>query len=500
MLTKLIVLGIYFAILFMIGIIASRQIKQLSDFYVGGKKMGYWLVAFSARVTGESGWLLLGLTGMGAIAGYSAFWVVLGEVLGVAFSWFFMAKRFKRLTDKYDSITVPDFFESHFKTKTHTLRIIAALTLATFVIIFVSAQIDITGKAFEDLLGINYYTGALAGFFIVVAYIFVGGFVAVVWSDLFQGVLMFFGLIILPFVIWWGFDSGQGVTESLNNIDPALTSPWGIYDDPWLNIATLFGFAMIGLGFLGSPQVYVRFISVRNTKEIDKGRWVAILFTLITDSAAVLIGILGRIVFTSAGEDPESILGPGGEEVLVLVVNNFFPNLIIAIYIAIILSAIMSTIDSLLVVGSGSIVRDLYQKVMRPDRINDPLTGMSRAITLVMALIALAIAITVSLISPDRTVFWFAIFGWSGIAATFCPATILALFWKPFSEVGAMASMLTGFLCVPLFKFWVQSFDIVGPYFEKMDVLFPSFVLAMLAGWLFTKIFPRPADEKLEDV
>ncbi len=499
MLTKLIVLGIYFAILFMIGIVASRQIKQLSDFYVGGKRLGYWLVAFSARVTGESGWLLLGLTGMGAIAGYSAFWVVAGEVLGVAISWFFMAKHFKRMTDKYDSITVPDFFESHFGTKTHQLRIIAALSLAIFVIIFVAAQIDITGKAFEDLLGVNYFAGALAGFFIVVAYIFVGGFVAVVWSDLFQGVLMFFGLIILPIIIWWTIDLGDGLTASLQAIDPALTSPWGIHDDPWLNIATLFGFAMIGLGFLGSPQVYVRFISVKNTLEIDKGRWVAILFTLITDSAAVFIGILGRIVFTSAGDDPVIALGEGGEEVLVHVVNEFLPPLIVAIYIAIILSAIMSTIDSLLVVGSGSIVRDLYQKVMRPDRIKDPLTGLSRGITLVMALIALAIAITVALVSPDRTVFWFAIFGWSGIAATFCPATILALFWKPFSERGAMASMLTGFLSVPIFKFGIQNIPSVGIYFEKMDVLFPSFVLAMLAGWLFTKIYPRKGQEVMED-
>ena len=495
MLTKLIVLAIYFTILFAIGIMASRKIHKLSDYYVGGKKMGYWLVAFSARVTGESGWLLLGLTGMGAIAGYSAFWVVLGEVLGVAISWYFMAKPFKKLTDKYDSITVPDFFESHFQTKTHRLRIIAALTLAIFVIIFVAAQIDITGKAFEDLLGVNYFAGALTGFFIVVAYIFVGGFVAVVWSDLFQGILMFFGLIILPVAIWFNLPEGTNITTSLNAIDPALTSLWGIHNDPWLNVATLFGFAMIGLGFLGSPQVYVRFISVKNTEEIDKGRWVAIGFTLITDSAAVLVGILGRIVFTSAGQDPEAILGQGGEEVIVLVVNNFFPTLIVAIYIAIILSAIMSTIDSLLVVGSGSIVRDLYQKVFRPDRSGESLTNLSRGITLVMALVALAIAISVAVLSPDRTVFWFAIFGWSGIAATFCPATILALFWKPYSEQGAMASMLTGFLCVPIFKFGVQRIESVGVYFEKMDVLFPAFVLSMLAGWIFTKIYPRPVEE-----
>lgn len=121
----------------------------MSDFYVGGKRLGYWAVAFSARATGESGWLLIGLTGMGALSGLSAYWVVVGEVLGVAISWWFMAKRFKRRSDRYGSITVPDYLESHFKSKTKTIRILAATILSVFVVIYVSAQIDVTGKAFE---------------------------------------------------------------------------------------------------------------------------------------------------------------------------------------------------------------------------------------------------------------------------------------------------------------------------------------------------------------
>ena len=137
MLTKIIALSVYVIILFLIGIFASRRIKSMSDFYVGGKNIGYWAVAFSARATGESGWLLIGLTGMGAIAGISTYWVVVGEVLGVAISWFFMAKKFKRKTDEYKSITVPDYLESHFRAKTHLIRIISASVLAIFVIIYV---------------------------------------------------------------------------------------------------------------------------------------------------------------------------------------------------------------------------------------------------------------------------------------------------------------------------------------------------------------------------
>ena len=200
MVAKLIALGIYFFILFLIGYFATKRIKNIEDYYVGGKKLGYWVVAFSTRATGESAWLLLGLTGLGAFAGVSAYWVVLGEVLGVTVAWFYMAKPFKELTDKYNSITVPDYLVSRFQSKSNLLRIISATTLSVFVVIFVSAQIDATGSAFEAFLGFNYYIGALIGFTIVVAYIFFGGFVAVAWSDLFQGSIMAIGLIVLPIV------------------------------------------------------------------------------------------------------------------------------------------------------------------------------------------------------------------------------------------------------------------------------------------------------------
>jgi len=497
MLVKVIALVVYVLILFIIGIVASRRIKGMSDFYVGGKNIGYWAVAFSARATGESGWLLIGLTGMGAIAGISAYWVVLGEVLGVAVSWFFMAKRFKRRTDRYDSITVPDYLESHFKTNTHKLRILSATVLSIFVIIYVSSQIDATGIAFESLLGINYYTGALIGFLIVLVYIFIGGFVAVVWSDLFQGLLMFFGLVLLPVVVLFNMDYSGGIIEGLRAIDPALTNVWGGDKDPWMNLFTILGFSMIGLGFLGSPQVYVRFMSVKNEAEIDKGRWVALIFTLLTDAAAVTIGILARLLFTESGQDPEVVFGTGAADVLNVMTDNFLPLVLVAIFSAIVLSAIMSTIDSLLVIASSAVVRDFYQKIFHPELKDRSLTRISRWVTLVMAILALIIALLMAVLSPERQVFWVIIFGWSGIAAAFCPVIILSLFWKGYTEKGAIASMISGFLCVPLFKFVFQPMEGVGPYFEKLDVLAPSFAISMLVGWIVSKLWPLKDKDEL---
>jgi hypothetical protein len=199
--------------------------KDVRDYFAGGKRMGFWAVAFSARATGESAWLLLGLTGMGAAIGLQALWVVIGELLGVAVSWYLMSRRFKRLTDRYDALTVPDYFAARFRDTSHVLRIVSAAALVVFVTIYVSAQIDATGTAFETFLGWNYYLGVFVGFGVVLVYIVSGGFVAVVWSDVFQGALMVGGLVALPIVGLVLVGGPGAVIDGLSAQDPAPARP-----------------------------------------------------------------------------------------------------------------------------------------------------------------------------------------------------------------------------------------------------------------------------------
>ena len=479
---KVTFLFIYFIILICIGISSSKKVSSLSDYYVGGKKLGYWIAALSARATGESGWLLIGVTGMGALMGVSAFWIVVGEVLGVWVSWNFMAKKFKAMTDEYESITITDFLVSHFNSNTNLLRFISASSLSLFVVIYVSAQIDITGKTFESFLDLNYYTGIAIGFGIVVFYIFSGGFIAVAWSDFFQGALMFFGLLILPPAIFFSLNETGSVIKGLNEIDPSLMNVWGVGGFNLINLATVLGLLSIGIGFMGSPQVYVRFIAIRDKSEIEKGKWVAVFYTFLTDTSAVLIGILGRYMFTKTDYNPELVLGIGGEDVLSLVIGQVMPTMVIGIYIAAVLSAVMSTIDSLLVVASSAVTRDFYQKVFHPNISEKALIKISKKVTFFLALLALLVAVCVSVLSPTRTVFWFVIFGWSGIAATFCPVIIMSIFWEGLTEKGAIVSMFTGFVSVPFFKFVVPLNQNIGPFFEKLDVMLPSVLLAILLG------------------
>ena len=214
----------------------------------------------------------------------------------------------------------------------------------------------------------------------------------------------------------------------------------------------------------------MRFIAIKSEAEIDKGKWVAIFYTLLTGTAAVRIGILGRYLLTEAGDNPEAILGNGGEDVLSLVLNEVMPPVIVGIFIAAILSAVMSTVDSLLVVASSAISRDIYQQVLHPEVDTKKLIGFSKKTTLGLALLALGVTLSVSALSPARTVFWFVIFGWSGIAAIFCPVIILSLFWKKFTSKGALVSMIVGFASIPLFKFVVPKMAFIGVYADKLDV------------------------------
>jgi Na+/proline symporter len=248
--------------------------------------------------------------------------------------------------------------------------------------------------------------------------------------------------------------------------------------------ATVVGLALIGLGFLGSPQIFVRFIALRSTNEIPRGAAVALVWTVLADSGAVCIGLLAR-----------NALGVQGEDALPSLTEHLMPTVIVGLYVAIVLAAIMSTADSLLIVATSAIVRDVHQKIRHPELSDAELVKTSRIATVVLALVALGIALTVAVVTPGRTVFWFVIFGWSGIAATFCPTMILAVFWRGMSRQGAFWAMIFGFLAVPLFKFGAPNLPgDAGVFFANLGELPPSFVLSGLVGWVVSSVGSERVD------
>jgi Na+/proline symporter len=247
------------------------------------------------------------------------------------------------------------------------------------------------------------------------------------------------------------------------------------------------------------PQIFVRFIALKNEREINRGAAVAFVWTVMADSGAVLTGMIGRAMLTEPGQDAEAVLGVAGESVLPMTVEALFPLFIVGIYVAIVLSAIMSTVDSLLVLAGSAAVRDVYQKVLHPEIPGSKLMSKSRQVTIGLALAALLISVGVALVSPDRTVYWFVIFGWSGISATFCPVMILSLFWKGLTARGALFAMITGFLCVPLFKFGAPLLPGVGPYFAELAELPPAFLISMTVAIVVSKFDPA-GQARLADI
>lgn len=447
-LIKMVVVLLYFGGLFWIGVLASRKIKDMKDFFVAGKQLNYWLVSFSSRATGESAWLLLGLTGMGFAVGMQALWVVLGEVIGVTLCWVFLTQRFKVLTDKYDSVTVTDYLSDRVRDTTHIIRILATIILVIFVTSYVSAQFAACGKAFKGFLGVPHMYGVLLGMVIVSFYTVAGGFFAVAWSDLVQGLLMLFGLLLIPIVAISYAGGWSTMLNTVHSMNPAYLSVWGKAGFGTASVLSALALAAVGLGYLGSPQLFVRFIAVKSRKELTNGTMVAVLFTILCDLGAVFAGIAGRALVAPGGAlfQQKALLLKDSEQILPMLTNALFPTLIAGVFIAIVLAAIMSTADSLLVLVSSAVVRDTWQKVFRPKANQEQLTKLSRYVTFALCLIALLPAF-----SEKSVIFWFVLFAWTGITSAFCPVLILSLFWKGLTRAGVIAGMVTG---LTLTIFW----------------------------------------------
>lgn len=470
--TILLILFVYLGILFGFGLAGRRESRTVAGYFIAGKKLPYWVIAFSSNATGESAWLLLGLTGMGYLIGVHAFWVVLGEVLGVAVGWGLVARPFKQSTDRYHSITVPDYLEDRFHDYGHLLRVFSALIIFSMVTAYTAAQLTASGKAFQVFLGLDYRSGVVIGTAIVLFYTTVGGFQAVAYSDVLQGVLMLAGLICLPLVGIAATGGWLPMIEQLRHIDPNLLRPMGEFGFSAGGVISALSFLGIGLAFLGAPQLLLRFMAARSVDEIGKAGVIATVCIVIFDCGAVLSGMAGRVLFPGLADS---------ESVLPRMASELFPDFFTGLFVVIVLAAIMSTVDSLLILVSSSVVRDLLQKTLSFDWPEARLSFFGKLATVVIGLAALVTAL-----AEVRAVFWFVLFAWSGLASAFAPVILCSLFWKRTSRVGAAAGMAAGFLSAVV---WVLYFK--SHFFDLYEMI-PGFLAGFLATILFSIWFPAP--------
>jgi sodium/proline symporter len=454
------VLVLYLGILFGIGFWARTQSRTIKGYFLAGKSLPSWVIAFSSNATGESAWLLLGLTGMGYLVGVHAFWIVLGEVFGVTIAWLYVARPFKAQTDRFDSITVPDYLETRFRDDRNLFRKLAAVIIFSMVAFYTAAQLTAAGKAFDIFLGTGYLNGVLIGAAIVMFYTAVGGFKAVAYSDLFQGLLMLSCLFVLPVV---GIVAAGGWSSMIDNLgaqNPFLLTPMGSEGLSVKGIVAVLGFMGIGLAFLGAPQLLARFMSARNDRELVRASLPAVVCIIVFDVGAILSGMAGRALFPGLG-DPESVLP--------VMSQALFHPVFTGIFLVVILAAMMSTIDSLLILASSTLIRDVLQKTLGSRASDARLATYGKLATLLLGSAAVALAVT-----EAKVIFWFVLFAWSGLACAFAPPVLCALFWQGTTRQGALAGMAGGFIVTVA---WAAFFK---ASFHDLYEMIPGFAAGLL--------------------
>lgn len=463
----------YLLIVTAIGIFTTRfSSKGVREYFIGGRNMNRFVVALSAVVSGRSSWLLLGVTGMAYKMGPSAVWAVVGYILAELLLFLFYAKRLRYFSEKYDCITLPDFFAARFGDKNGLLRLTLALIILVFMVSYVSAQFVGGGKAFAAGFQIDNTTGILITAAIVLLYTLLGGFLAVSLTDMIQAFFMIFALIILPVIAIADRGGLSIVLEQLKALHPRFIDPFA------LSLGTAIGFLGIGLGSPGNPHIIARYMSIDDPEQLRFSAVVGTVWNVLMAWGALFIGLAGRVYF------PEVSLLPGSdtENLYPVLAQQHLHPVLFGIVVASIFAAIMSTADSQLLVAASGIVRDIYEKIIHKGAQIEQkqLVLYSRLSVFLLVVFALLLGMLAS-----ELVFWLVLFAWAGLGASLGPTSILALYWKGTTRAGIFAGLLTGTVVTIL---WYNI-----PYLKNsMYELVPAFVLSFVAVLAISKFTRAP--------
>ena len=462
----------YFLLMLGIGFYFFKKNKNTQDYFLGGKSIGPVVSALSAGASDMSGWLLMGLPGALYVGGLINGYIVVGLSLGAFLNWVFVAKRLRIYTSVVsNSITISDYFESRFNDDNHILRIICAFVILIFFTFYVSSGLVGGAKLFEASFGINYNYALSVGTFVIVAYTFLGGYKAVCWTDLIQGILMMSALIIVPFVM---LKQLGGIYEAIDIIKEVKPQNLSLGDK--FSVLSIISALAWGFGYFGQPHILIRFMSIRSIKDIPMATFIGISWMVISLLGACLVGLLGIAYvykFDLSLKDPEKIF--------IAMSQLLFDPWIAGILLSAILAAIMSTASSQLLVSSSTIAEDFYKRIFNKKASSKNVMNMGRFGVLAVSFIAL-------FISSDKnsSVLSIVAYAWAGFGASFGSVMLFSLFWSKMTKAGAIAGMITGAVVVVLYKNFLASFL----NFHIYEIV-PGFLCACLAivfVSLFTKV------------
>ena len=433
---------IYILAMIGIGFAAWRYTRNLSDYILGGRSLGSFVTAMSAGASDMSGWLLLGLPGAIFAAGISESWIAIGLILGAWFNWLFIAGRIRVYTEiSHNALTLPDYFTHRFEDRSRLLRLLSAVIILLFFTIYCASGMVAGARLFEQTFGLSYDLALWAGAAATIIYVFVGGFLAVSWTDTVQATLMIFALLLTPVIVMMklgSFDETLAVIDSINiNYSNMFSGTTGF------GILSLMAW---GLGYMGQPHILARFMAASSVKAIPNARRIGMTWMILCLGGAVAVGFFGIAYFAAHPEQATPVV-ENQERIFITLAQVLFNPWIAGILLSAILAAIMSTLSCQLLVSASALTEDFYKAFLRPTASQRELVWCGRLMVLLVAVIALLIAR-----NPQSQVLGLVGYAWAGFGAAFGPVVLFSLLWPRMTRNGALFGMLVGAVTVILWR------------------------------------------------
>lgn len=461
-LPTLVTFAVYLIGMLLIGWMGYRATTNLSDYILGGRSLGSLVTALSAGASDMSGWLLMGLPGAVFMSGLSEAWIAIGLCLGAWLNWRFVAARLRVYTEKVgNALTLPDYFTNRFEDTSSLLRIVTAVVILVFFTIYCASGVVAGARLFESMFGMDYQTALWVGAIATMAYVFIGGFLAVSWTDTIQASLMITALIVAPLMVIY---ADGGVAASAAVIETTRAGAFDMVGK--LDVIAIISLLAWGLGYFGQPHILVRFMAAESVKTIPNARRIGMTWMILCLGGAVAVGFFG-IAFFGTRPNIAGAVHANAETVFLEVAKLLFNPWVAGVLLAAVLAAVMSTLSCQLLVCSSALTQDIYKTFLNKTASDRQLVWFGRAMVFVIAVIAILIAQ-----DPNSKVLGMVSYAWAGFGAAFGPIVLLSVLWSRMTRNGALAGMVVGAVTVLVWKQygWLQLYEIV-----------PGFVLSTLA-------------------
>jgi len=465
---------IYIAAMVLIGFLAWRSTKNFDDYILGGRSLGSVVTALSAGASDMSGWLLMGLPGAIFLAGISESWIAIGLIAGAWLNWLLVAGRLRVHTEhNNNALTLPDYFTHRFEDHSRVLRIFSAIIILVFFTIYCASGIVAGARLFESTFGLSYGTALWAGALATILYTFVGGFLAVSWTDTVQATLMIFALILAPVMILNATGGLEPAFAAIESVNPAHFDLFK--GATFVGVISLLAW---GLGYFGQPHILARFMAADSVKSMRSARRIGMTWMILCLAGAVGVGFFG-IAYFAAHPEQAGAVTENPERVFIELAKLLFNPWVAGVLLSAILAAVMSTLSCQLLVCSSALTEDFYKAFLRKHASQKELVWVGRLMVLLIAVIAIAIAS-----NPENRVLGLVSYAWAGFGAAFGPVVLFSLLWKGMTRNGALAGMIVGAVTVVVWKQlgWLGLYEIV-----------PGFILASLAIVVFSRLGSAPS-------